>query len=161
MKISKSTKGKLMLLAWFFVAIIFCILWLSTKIDLNKYIRWNKVYYESHLIYAADDLEDYLESGKLSDWNAAAEQFHAFSVLVTESDIRADVNPKLHSDADPAVASVCYAVSEAMLINREAMMPYADEIYSALKLLKEDSNSPEAAKILGEIKSSALDGGSE
>ena len=82
-------------------------------------------------------------------------------MLVTESDIRADVNPKLHSDADPAVAGVCYAVSEAMLINREAMMPYADEIYSALKLLKEDSNSPEAAKILGEIKSSALDGGSE
>ena len=158
MKISRPTKGKLMVMALFLTAIFFCILWLSSKIDIGKYIKWSRLYYESHLYHAVDSMEDYVSGGDVRDWNAAAEQFHAFSVLMTESELRADVNPKLHSDADPTVAGECYTVSEAMLINREALIPYADDILSALKLLKENSNSAEAAKILQEIKEGTLGG---
>ncbi len=159
-KLSKSAKGKIYIIICFLAAIIFCILWLSTKIDINKYIKWNRLYYETHLSSAADSLEKYVSGGDIADWNAAAEDFHAYAVLMTESALRIDRNPNMKG-ADPFVAKACYSASEAMLINRGETLSHAEEILSALRLLEKDENSPEAAKILEEIAESAPGGAEE
>ena len=155
MKIPKSTKDKLAILALLFAAVIFCILWLSAKIDINKFIRWDRFYCETRLSSAADSLEKYISGGDVSDWNAAGEQLHAFSALMTASARRTDKNPHIRSDADAEVAEICGDVAEKMLAERGATAPYAEKILSALRLLEDDSDSPEAVKILAEIMDGA------
>ncbi len=161
MRIPRSTKTKLLIFALLITAMVFCIFMLSSKLDIGRYIKWSRLYSESHLTAAVEAMEDYVSGGELSDWNAAAEQFHAYSVLITESDLRADMNPKLSSDVDTLTAQACYKVSEAMLINREAVLPYSGDILEALRLLKDDPNSPGAVKILLDIYKTVQAGGGQ
>lgn len=151
MKISQSTKRKIAVLIWFFAAIIFCICLLGLITDNNYNLKRRRFNAESHLYYAVEALSSYAETEDIHDWNAAAEGFHAFSVLAYEGNLTfesGDSNKIISSDA----AENCYAVSEAMLINREAALSYSDEILGALKLLKDDIGSAEAADTLKEIK---------
>ena len=153
MKISKSTKNKLILLLWFFVAVVFCIFWLSAVIKDNYESKKIGFSAERHLSLAAEALENYSSTQSADDWNRAAENFHAFSVLAYEG------MTKVKGDfIGPAAAENCYSVSEAMLINREAVIPRADDILKAITLLKDDLSSPEAARIIKEIRDSALGG---
>lgn len=154
MKISKSTKTKIAILIWFFAAIIFCIFWLSSSSKMNYYLKHRSFNAEYHLSLAVESLDRYAETGDISDWNIAAENFHAFSVLVYEGNLTFESgdDKKLTS----AAAENCYTISEAMLINREAAISYAEEILDALKLLKDDIGSPDAAKALKEIRTAIV-----
>ena len=130
-KISPGTKYKFQLILIYLSAIVFCILWLSNKIAINKRIKWDEVQISGSAKTVCDSLHLYLTSDDNEVfWSDSIADLYQFSALYSSNETM-KLNVKKFGKKSRKYYSVgTYAntIADMMVLDPEAVKPYLPDI---------------------------------
>ena len=135
-KMSPGMKYKLQLIIIYLSAIVFCILWLSDAIAINKRIKQDEMKIVEYAQSTANALELYAEHGNDGSWYDGVEYMIRFNTIYSQY-IEVRCQQKMFgsnpTEAERSVSSYAYSISRRMINDPETMKPYAAELSAIMR----------------------------
>lgn len=141
----------------YIAAIVFCILWLSDAIAINKRIKHDELTIQSSAGRAASFLETYAEQGEGDSplWLVCADTINEYSILLSRYDIVLNTQKAFRkrrfTQKEAMLSYYTEKIAKNMQDNFELMEPYVSELAEAFRLLSNDLYSSRAIEIMEKI----------
>lgn len=129
-RMSPATKHKLQLILIYLAAIVFCILWLSDAIAINKRIKYDNMQISASAKRAQLSLHLYLSSDDNKVfWNESIAYMLQFSAIYNEKEFMFG-NKKFRKDSSKrySVGTYLDGIADTMLLEPDTVMPYLGDI---------------------------------
>lgn len=156
-KMSHDTRQKIQLILIYLAAIVFCILWLSDEIAINKRIKHDELVIQSSAARAADFLETYVKQGEGDSplWQVCAESINEYSILLSRYNLVLQTQKTFRKRSLTSEEGLLYynaeKIAESMYEDYELMVPYVADLAEAFKLLSGDIFNARAIEIIEKI----------
>ena len=156
-KMSPGMKYKLQLIIIYLSAIVFCILWLSDAIAINKRLKSDELAIQNCAGKAAGFLETYVELGEGDSplWQTCAEAIKEYSILLAHYTNAARMQKAFRRHnitlKEELLDFNTLKIAQSMCDDFELMEPYTADLAEAFKLLSNDIYSARAIEIIEKI----------